>query len=44
MSLCKNCLGCNQLEDKNFKEVYRCKNFTNARGAINQTMKNKKEV
>lgn len=23
---CKNCLGCNQLEDKNFKETKECKN------------------
>ena len=23
---CKTCLGCNRLEDRNFKEVYRCEN------------------
>ena len=26
-SLCKYCLGCNALEDKNFKEKRNCKNF-----------------
>lgn len=25
---CKTCLGCNRLEDRNFKEVYRCENYT----------------
>lgn len=24
---CKTCLGCNRLEDINFKEVYRCENY-----------------
>lgn len=24
---CKTCLGCNKLENENFKEVYRCKNY-----------------
>ena len=24
---CNTCLGCNRLEDKNFKEVYRCENY-----------------
>ena len=24
---CKTCLGCNRLEDRNFKEVYRCENY-----------------
>lgn len=24
---CKTCLGCNRLEDKDFKEVYRCNNY-----------------
>ena len=28
---CKTCLGCQRLEDKNFKEVYRCENYV--RGA-----------
>lgn len=23
---CKTCLGCNKLEDINFKEIYRCEN------------------
>lgn len=26
--LCKNCLGCNRLEDKNFEGVYRCEYAT----------------
>lgn len=26
-SLCVYCLGCNALEDKNFKEKRNCKNF-----------------
>lgn len=25
--LCVNCLGCNKLEDENFKGTYRCKNW-----------------
>lgn len=25
--LCKSCLGCNRLEDPNFKGVYICKNY-----------------
>ena len=24
---CKTCLGCNRLEDRNFKEVSRCENY-----------------
>lgn len=24
---CKTCLGCNRLEDKDFKEIYRCENY-----------------
>ena len=24
---CKSCLGCNRLEYRNFKEVYRCENY-----------------
>lgn len=24
---CKSCLGCQRLEDRNFKEVYRCENY-----------------
>lgn len=30
MSLCKKCLGCNQLELKQFKELYKCKYFISA--------------
>ena len=26
--LCKNCLGCNRLEDKTFEGVYRCEYAT----------------
>ena len=29
---CKGCLGCNRLEDENFKGVYRCPNFVPGRG------------
>ncbi len=28
---CKTCLGCNRLEDINFKEVYRCENYVRGR-------------
>ena len=28
---CSTCLGCNRLEDKNFKEVYRCENYVRGR-------------
>jgi len=28
IGLCKNCLGCNRLEDKNFKGTYRCEYAT----------------
>lgn len=28
---CNTCLGCNRLEDKNFKEVYRCENYVRGR-------------
>lgn len=31
---CSTCLGCNRLEDINFKEVYRCKNYM--RGSENK--------
>ena len=26
--ICKNCLGCNRLDDPNFEGVYRCKYAT----------------
>lgn len=26
-TICKTCLGCNRLEGRNFKEVYRCENY-----------------
>lgn len=29
---CKSCLGCNRLEDRNFKEVFRCENYIKGRG------------
>lgn len=32
---CKTCLGCNRLEDRNFKEVYDCKNYI--RGTLTTT-------
>ena len=28
---CKTCLGCQRLEDRNFKEVYRCENYIKGR-------------
>lgn len=28
---CSTCLGCNRLEDRKFKEVYRCKNYMRGR-------------
>ena len=28
---CKTCLGCNRLEDINFKEVYRCESYMRGR-------------
>lgn len=28
---CKTCLGCQRLENKNFKEVYRCENYMRGR-------------
>lgn len=27
IGLCKNCLGCNKLEDKKFGGIYSCKNY-----------------
>ena len=27
IGLCKNCLGCNQLENKDFKGIYNCKYY-----------------
>lgn len=35
---CKTCLGCNRLEDRNFKEVYRCENYM--RGAEDEQNRN----
>lgn len=28
IGVCRNCLGCNRLEDSNFKGVYRCEYAT----------------
>ena len=28
MNLCKKCIGCNRLEDINFKGIYRCQYYT----------------
>ena len=46
-SLCKYCLGCNALEDKDFKEKKRCKNFisgvSNYQELILNAMKNNKK-
>lgn len=45
-SLCKYCLGCNALEDKNFKEKRNCKNFisgvTNYQELILKSLKDMK--
>ena len=35
---CKTFLGCNSLEDRNFKEVYRCENYV--RGAEDEQNRN----
>ena len=37
---CKTCLGCQRLEDKNFKEVYRCENYV--RGAEDEQVQKQK--
>mgnify|MGYP001851449532 FL=1 len=39
---CKTCLGCNRLEDRNFKEVYRCENHM--RGAEDEQSRNSIQV
>ena len=39
---CKTCLGCNRLEDINFKEVYRCENYM--RGAEDEQSRNSIQV
>ena len=39
---CKTCLGCNRLEDRNFKEVYRCENYM--RGAEDELSRNSIQV
>ena len=39
---CKTCLGCNRLEDRNFKEVYRCENYM--RGAEDEQSRNSIQV
>lgn len=33
---CKNCLGCNKLEDKTFKGTYRCNYATSEQITIEQ--------
>ena len=38
---CSTCLGCNRLEDKNFKEVYRCENYMKGRGEQRKSWKSK---
>lgn len=35
---CKTCLGCNRLEDRDFKEVYRYENYM--RGAEDEQSRN----
>lgn len=37
---CKTCLGCNKLEDINFKEIYRCENYM--RGAKDEQIQKQK--
>lgn len=39
---CSTCLGCNRLEDRNFKEVYRCENYV--RGAKDEQNRNTVQV
>lgn len=36
IGLCKNCLGCNRLEDMNFKGTYRCEYATKEQITIEQ--------
>lgn len=40
-TLCRKCLGCNQLEMPYFRGVYRCNNFVDERGSILQVSRNK---
>ena len=40
-TLCRKCLGCNQLEMPYFRGVYRCENFIDERGSILQVPQNK---
>ena len=37
---CSTCLGCNRLEDRKFKEVYRCENYM--RGAEDEQVQKQK--
>jgi hypothetical protein len=37
--LCKKCLGCNRLEDYNFRGVYRCEYATEKQMSINDLRK-----
>ena len=36
IGLCKNCLGCNRLEDMNFKGTYRCEYATSEQITVEQ--------
>lgn len=39
IGLCKGCLGCNKLEDENFKGTYRCKYATSKQLSMNDLRK-----
>lgn len=41
--ICKNCLGCNRLEDPNFEEVYRCEYATDKQIDIEDLIKELKK-
>lgn len=40
--LCNNCLGCNKLEDKNFKGTYKCKYATTKQLSLEEIQKEMK--
>ena len=41
---CKNCLGCNQLEDKQFKGTYYCNYYRNCEGADNDDIRDSQQL
>ena len=43
IGICKNCLGCNRVEDKNFKGTYRCEYATTKQVSIEDLRKELKK-